>query len=341
VEVWYGAEQVPEALSGPRGIGSVVTVGVFDGVHRGHQAIVTRVVERAHELAPPAGAGDGRPLAVAVTFAPHPRSVHRPDLDLPLVSSLPDRLDALADLGLDAVLVIAYTLSFADQSPEDFVRTWLERLLGARSIIVGDDVRFGRDNSGDAATLRAIGAADGIEVDILDKVRSSQGRRWSSTWVRELLRAGDVRGAAEVLGRPHRMRGVVVHGHKRGRELGFPTANLDAATAGVVPPDGVYAGWLVRGGEAAQRLPAAISIGTNPTFDDVPQRTVEAHVLGRADLNLYGEEVAIDLVEYLRPMRAFDGLEALLTQIRADIERSAQILGVPVPAPIDPSDVTA
>ena len=149
MEVWYGAEQVPEALSGPRGIGSVVTVGVFDGVHRGHQAIVTRVVERAHELAPPAGAGDGRPLAVAVTFAPHPRSVHRPDLDLPLVSSLPDRLDALADLGLDAVLVIAYTLSFADQSPEDFVRTWLERLLGARSIIVGDDVRFGRDNSGD------------------------------------------------------------------------------------------------------------------------------------------------------------------------------------------------
>ena len=150
--------------------------------------------------------------------------------------------------------------------------------------------------------------------------------------------------ASQVLGRPHRLRGVVVRGLRRGRELGFPTANLEAATAGVVPPDGVYAGWLVRGGGAdggGQRLPAAISIGTNPTFDDVPQRTVEAHVLGRADLNLYGEEVGIELVERLRPMLAFDGLDALLVQMRADIEDTARILDVPVPEPIRPEDVTA
>ena len=149
---------------------------------------------------------------------------------------------------------------------------------------------------------------------------------------------------SRVLGRPHRLRGVVVRGLRRGRELGFPTANLEAATAGVVPPDGVYAGWLVRGSDAddsAERLPAAISIGTNPTFDDVPQRTVEAHVLGRADLNLYGEEVGVELVEHLRPMLAFDGLDPLLAQMRTDIEDTARILGVPVPEPIRPEDVTA
>lgn len=152
--------------------------------------------------------------------------------------------------------------------------------------------------------------------------------------------------AADVLGRPHRLRGTVVHGRRRGRELGFPTANLEAATAGVVPPDGVYAGWLVRhrraGGEAGEEhLPAAISIGTNPTFDDVPRRTVEAHVLGRADLDLYGEEIGVELVERLRPMLAFDGLEPLLAQMRDDVARTARILNVPVPGPIRPEDVTA
>ena len=218
---------------------------------------------------------------------------------------------------------------------------------------MGDDVRFGRGNSGDAARLGRIGRADGLAVEIVADVRSPSGRRWSSTWVRELLRAGDMRGAAEVLGRTHRLRGTVVHGLRRGRELGFPTANLDAASAGVVPPDGVYAGWLVRSSGAGalsdprdrapreERLPAAISIGTNPTFDDVPQRTVEAHVLGRGDLDLYGEVVAIELVELLRPMLAFDGLEPLLVQMRQDVIDTAHVLAVPVPEPIRPEDVTA
>ena len=183
-------------------------------------------------------------------------------------------------------------------------------------------------------------------MEILDEIRSDGGRRWSSTWVRQCLGAGRVREAADVLGRPHRLRGIVVHGRRRGRELGFPTANLEAATAGVVPPDGVYAGWLVRhrraGGEAGEEhLPAAISIGTNPTFDDVPRRTVEAHVLGRADLDLYGEEIGVELVEHLRPMLAFDGLEPLLAQMRDDVARTARILNVPVPGPIRPEDVTA
>ena len=340
MEVWYGAEQVPASLSAPDGPGAVVTMGIFDGVHRGHQAVVGRVVELSRELAD----GDGRPLAVAVTFDPHPRSVHQPEADLPLITSLTDRLASLKDLGLDAVLVITYTLEFATQSPQDFVRTWLEGLLGARAVVVGDDVRFGCRNSGDATTLEQIGRADGFEVEILSKIRSAEGRRWSSTWIRQCLKEGNMGQARQVLGRPHRLRGVVVRGLRRGRELGFPTANLEAATAGVVPPDGVYAGWLVRGSSAeagGQRLPAAISIGTNPTFDDVPQRTVEAHVLGRADLNLYGEEVGIELVERLRPMLAFDGLDPLLVQMRADIEDTARILDVPVPDPIRPEDVTA
>ena len=340
MEVWYGAEQVPASLSAPDGPGAVVTMGIFDGVHRGHQAVVGRVVELSRELAD----GDGRPLAVAVTFDPHPRSVHQPEADLPLITSLTDRLASLKDLGLDAVLVITYTLEFATQSPQDFVRTWLEGLLGARAVVVGDDVRFGCRNSGDATTLEQIGRADGFEVEILSKIRSAEGRRWSSTWIRQCLKEGNMGQARQVLGRPHRLRGVVVRGLRRGRELGFPTANLEAATAGVVPPDGVYAGWLVRGSDAddsAERLPAAISIGTNPTFDDVPQRTVEAHVLGRADLDLYGEVVAIELVDLLRPMLAFDGLQPLLDQMRADVVETARVLGVGAPRPIRPEDVTA
>ncbi|WP_147681511.1 bifunctional riboflavin kinase/FAD synthetase [Actinomyces ruminicola] len=345
METWYGAEQVPGKLTDPDGPGSIVTVGVFDGVHRGHQAILARVAERARRAA---GADGRRPRAVALTFDPHPAVVHRPETRLPMITSLADRLDSLAGTGLDAVLVVHYTLAFADQGPEEFVRDWLVGLLGARAIVVGDDVRFGRGNSGDADTLRRVGRNCGIDVEIVADVLAPSGRRWSSTWVRELLEAGDMRGAAEVLGHVHRLRGTVIHGHRRGRELGFPTANLDAATAGVVPPDGVYAGWLVRspgvgeGGEAGEeRLPAAISIGTNPTFDDVPDRTVEAHVLGRADLNLYGEVVVIELVERLRPMLAFDGLEPLLAQMRQDVMDTAEVLGVPVPEPIRPEDVTA
>ncbi|MBO3723912.1 bifunctional riboflavin kinase/FAD synthetase [Actinomyces bowdenii] len=339
MQIWYGAEQVPAALRSPAGPGSVVSIGVFDGVHRGHQAILGRVVQRADQM----GRDGARPLAVAITFDPHPRHVHQPDQPFALVTSLTDRLASLEAIGLDAVLVVPYGLDFAAQGPEDFVSTWLHGLLRARAVVVGRDVRFGRGNSGDARALERIGTHLGIEVEILDEVCSGQGRRWSSTWIRQCLKDGRVREAADILGRPHRLRGTVVHGLRRGRELGFPTANLEAATAGVVPPDGVYAGWLVRDQEEgpAERLPAAISIGTNPTFDDVPQRTVEAHVLGRADLNLYGEEIGVELVEHLRPMLAFDGLEPLLAQMRTDIEDTARILGVPEPGPIRPEDVTA
>ena len=235
MEVWYGAEQVPASLSAPGGPGAVVTMGIFDGVHRGHQAVLGRVVELSRELAH----GDRRPLAVAVTFDPHPRSVHQPEADLPLIASLTDRLASLKDLGLDAVLVITYTLDFAAQSPRDFVRTWLEELLGARAVVVGDDVRFGRRNSGDATTLEQIGRDDGFEVEIVSTIRSDEGRRWSSTWIRQCLKDGNMGEVSRVLGRPHRLRGVVVRGLRRGRELGFPTANVEDSTGCVVAPEGV------------------------------------------------------------------------------------------------------
>lgn len=345
MQIWHGAQAVPAQLRAGENGGSVVTVGSFDGVHKGHQTILRRMVETAREIETATGQ---RPLTVVVTFDPHPLHVHRPELGLPMVTSLADRLESLEACGVDATLVIHYTLEFADQSPAEFVQNWLVDLLDARAVVVGDDVRFGRGNTGNAAELVTLGEQLGFATEILSDICSPEGRRWSSTWVRQCLAAGDVVGAAEILGRPHRLRGTVIHGLRRGRELGFPTANLQASTAGVVPPDGVYSGWLIRGGVRAdgefveaERLPAAISIGTNPTFDDVPERTVEAHVLGRADLNLYGEDVAVELISHLRPMLAFDGLEGLLEQMRQDVVDAAQVLGVPVPEPIRPEDVTA
>ena len=314
--------------------GCVLTIGIFDGVHRGHQAILAHAVRRAKQMGVP---------CVVLTFDPHPRLVHDPDTHLHLITSLADRFEALGQQGVDATLVVNYTLEFAAQSAEDFVRTWLVDLLKARLVVVGSDVRFGAGNAGDRHTLEQLGQKLGFEVEIVDNVCAHGGKRWSSTWVRQALEKGDVAEAARVLGRPHRLRGTVVHGLQRGRQLGFPTANLDAETAGVVPPDGVYAGWLwaCDGASGLRKMPAAISIGTNPTFKDVPKRTVEAHVLGRADLNLYGQEVAVDLVSYLRPMISFAGLDELLKQMHKDIADSAAVLNVPVPEPIDPAQVTA
>ena len=279
---WTDLSQVPEGF-GP----SVVTIGNFDGVHRGHRSVLGRMVATAHAIG---GA------AIAVTFHPHPAQVHRPDQAPPLITGLADRLELLEQTGIDAVLVIAYTPEFAAATAEDFVRTYLVEGLGARVVVVGHDVRFGRGNAGDLATMTELGRRYGFDVEVRGDVRGpvDPDRRWSSTWVRELLAAGDVERAAEILGRPHRVRGVVVHGDARGRTLGFPTANLGEDATGVVPADGVYAGWMRRVGHPPDSpdgyLPVAISVGTNPTFEGA-RRRVEAHVPCRSDLELYGEEV--------------------------------------------------
>lgn len=332
MQVWTDVSQVPTGW-GP----SVVTLGNFDGVHRGHVAVLTRMVEDARAV----GA-----RAVAVTFSPHPAQVHRPHDAPPRLLGDVDRLELLAATGLDAVLLVTYTLEFARQTPEQFVQRYLVDALHARTVVVGRDVRFGWQNSGDLSTMRALGERHGFGVEVIDDVRPDDApdappahRRWSSTWVRELLEVGDLRAAAGVLGRPHRVRGVVVHGDARGRDLGYPTANL-GATTGMVPADGVYAGWLRRGerrpdGEPVpvddRVLPAAVSIGTNPTFDG-RERRVEAYVLDRTDLDLYDEEVVLELVVRLRPTLRFDTVDELLVRMGTDVADVRRELGLVPPA---------
>ncbi|NMM18210.1 MAG: bifunctional riboflavin kinase/FAD synthetase [Cellulomonas sp.] len=333
MQCWTDLADVPTGY-GP----SVVTIGNFDGVHRGHVGVLQRMV------------GDARAVgarAVAVTFSPHPSQVHRPDTAPPLLTGDADRLELLAMTGLDAVLLLEYTLAFARQSAEEFVVRYLVEGLAARTVVVGHDVRFGRGNAGDLTTMIELGRTYGFTVEVIDDVAATAiaatpvpgvapHRRWSSTGVRELLEAGDVAGAARVLGRPHRMRGIVVHGDARGRELGFPTANLAQDATGMVPADGVYAGWLRPLGApgapasvATDVLPAAISVGTNPTFGGV-QRRVEAYVLDRSDLELYDREVVLEFVASVRPTVRFDSIDALVAQMRLDVE-SVRALLAPSP----------
>lgn len=312
---------------------SVVTIGMYDGVHRGHQAVLAAARAQADRR--------GVPLIV-MTFDPHPVKVHRPGAYLTEITTLEHRIDLLTSLGVDDVDVVPYSLDFAAQSPREFVQTFLLARLGAACVVEGEDMRFGAGNEGDAACLAALGADLGFDVEIVRDLHDPRtGRRWSSTWVREALLKGDVREAAYVLGRPHRVRGEVEHGLKRGRELGFPTANVHAKGVGVVPADGVYAGWLIRCNDATeQRLPAAISVGTNPHFDG-ERRTVEAHVLGRADLNLYGETVEVEFTERIRAMASFDSLDELLAAMDNDLAATSRILGIPAACRVDPSHVTA
>lgn len=323
VHRWYALEDIPSDL-GP----TVVTLGNFDGVHRGHRAVLRRVVDEARER----GA-----TPVAVTFDPHPVAVLYPERAPAMIMSLDQRLDVLEEVGLAAVLVLEFTREFAQQTPEEFVKATFVDALHATAVVVGKDTRFGVRNSGDVATLRSLGEDHGFEVLALDDIGEAapEGRRWSSTQLRAEVLDGKVDHAAEILGRPHRVTGTVVHGDHRGRDLGFPTANLSQDHAGLVPSDGVYAGWLVRldlADDAVDRvLPAAVSVGTNPTFDG-HQRRVEAYVLDRTDLDLYGEQVAVDFVSHLRPTLRFDSIEALVEQMHLDVARCREILSATVPA---------
>lgn len=308
------------------GRSTVVGIGNFDGVHLGHRAVLSGLVVQARRRAA---------LAVAITFEPHPLAVLFPDRAPAAITGLDHKLDLMAETGLDAVAVIPFTKELAGQSPELFVKTALVDALRATVVVVGHDMRFGHRNSGDVATLQALGVQHHFEVVLTDDLGSSDDgsvRRWSSTWVRELLSTGEVKAAAEVLGRRHRVSGVVVHGDHRGRTLGFPTANLDPGVEGMVPADGVYAGWLVlldgapvAGELPGRRLPAAVSVGTNPTFDG-HQRRVEAYVLDRDDLDLYGRRVGVEFVAFLRPTLRFDGVEPLVSQMHQDVATAREVL---------------
>lgn len=321
MRVWNSLAEVPTDLRR-----TVVTLGNFDGVHRGHRQVLGRVVELAEQQ---------DALAVAVTFTPHPRAVHRPDVPHVDIVSPEQRVLLLGEAGLDAVLLQPYSLEFAAQSAEEFVLGTFVRGLHAGIVVVGRDVRFGRGNSGDFDELVRLGGRHGFTVEAVEEFPALAGedpdRRCSSTWIREALAAGDVAQAAAVLGRNHVLGGEVVHGFARGRQLGFPTANLEPDMAGMVPADGVYAGWVhdAHGG----RWPAAVSVGSNPTFDG-GARVVEAHVIDRPeerveDFDLYGQHIEVEFVERLRGMVAYEGVEKLVAQMRQDVDQARAILARP------------
>jgi riboflavin kinase/FMN adenylyltransferase len=308
--VWTGADR-PDL--GQRR--SVVTIGVFDGVHRGHQVTIRRAVELARAAGVP---------AVVVTFDPHPVTVVRAGTRVPVLSTVEQRVELLHRAGADAVWVLPFTLELSQLTPEEFVAHVLVARLHPVAVVVGANFRFGHRAQGDTETLDQLGLEHGFAAEAVELAGDPGGPRWSSTAVRAEVAAGQVAAAAQILGRPYRVDGVVVHGDHRGRGLGYPTANLELAADTAVPADGVYSGRLVRAG--GDVLPAAVSVGTNPTFDGT-QRRVEAYVLDRDDLELYGERVGLELVDRLRPTLRFDSVDELTTQIALDVAAARAQLG--------------
>ncbi|MEV8633019.1 bifunctional riboflavin kinase/FAD synthetase [Streptosporangium sp. NPDC051023] len=315
MRAWHGLDDVPEDWGR-----SVVTIGVFDGVHLGHQQMVASAVAMAGGLGLP---------SVVVTFDPHPEEVVRPGTHPPRLTTARHRTELLAGLGVDAVCVLPFTLEFSRMSPDEFVQTVLVDRLHAAGVVVGENFRFGHKASGDVETLHTLGEKYDFVAEAVPLV--SNGDAISSTLIRQWLAVGDMDAVAVALGRPHRVEGVVVRGYQRGRQLGFPTANVESPEFTAIPADGVYAGWLqgvsngnlpaVYGGE---RWPAAISVGTNPTFEGVP-RTVEAYALDRDDLDLYGAHVAVDFGRRLRANLKFDSIEALIEQMHADVDEARRL----------------
>jgi len=303
---WRGFEAAPGGLGR-----TVVTIGVFDGVHRGHQEIIGYTVKRARDLGIE---------SVVVTFDPHPAEVVRPGSHPAVLTSPTRKAELIEELGADVLCVIPFTPDFSRLPAEEFAHDVLVEHLHAAVVVVGDNFRFGYRAQGDVELLTRLGRTFGYAVQGAPLV-SVDDVVFSSTYIRACVDAGDVRAAAAALGRPHRIEGVVVRGDQRGRQLGFPTANLLCESRAAIPADGVYAAWLVRRG---RREMAAVSIGTNPTFSG-RERRVEAFVLD-FDEDLYGERVSLDFVAHLREMRRYDALEPLIAQITQDVADTRDIL---------------
>ncbi|MCN0180734.1 bifunctional riboflavin kinase/FAD synthetase [Salinispora arenicola] len=293
---------------------SVVTIGVFDGVHKGHQATIGHAVARAREIGV---------KSVVVTFDPHPAEVVRPGSHPAVLTEPTRKAELIEALGVDVLCVLPFTPEFSRLPAEAFVHDVLVEHLHAALVVVGENFRFGHRAAGDVALLERLGRTFGYAVEGAPLVAEA-GTVFSSTYIRSCVAAGDVVAAARALGRPHRLEGVVVRGDQRGRELGFPTANLLCHRYAAVPADGVYAARLVRRGQR-EPLMAAVSIGTNPSFSG-RERRVEAYVLD-FDADLYGERLALDFVAHLRGQVRYDSVEPLVAQIAEDVERTRQALG--------------
>lgn len=307
MERWRGLEAIPSGWGR-----SVVTIGVFDGVHRGHQQLIAHAVKRGQERGLP---------TVLLTFDPHPAEVVHPGSHPARLTTLRRRADLVAELGVDAFCVLPFTPELARTEPKQFAHEVLVEGLHAALVVVGKNFTFGHRAAGDVAMLTEFGHRFGFEVEGLDLIKDN-GITFSSTYIRSCIDAGDVEAARVALGRPHRVEGVVVHGDKRGRALGFPTANVATEPYTALPADGVYAGYFVIGGRV---LPAAISVGTNPTFSG-RERVLEAYVLDVSE-DFYGFEVAVDFVHRLRGQERFEDPAALTAAIARDVERTRELLG--------------
>ena len=290
--------------------GSVVLIGVFDGVHKGHQLLLNRAKEIA----------GGRNI-VALTFDPHPMQVLAPDRAPTLLTTLADRVELLKIHNADQVAVLKFNEKFAAMAPADFVKDVLVGQLSASTIIVGKNFTYGHKAAGNVESLIKDGLSFNFTVDVQD-LQSGEGEVISSSRIRHLVTTGKVEEARALLSRPHRLDGVVVHGEKRGREIGYPTANLGNLEGQTIPSDGVYAGWLTVG---INYWPAAISIGTNPTFAGVRARQVEAYALDQEGLDLYDKNASIEFGWRLRDTLKFDGLEPLLVQMKLDCDQARSL----------------
>lgn len=315
MEIFHQPGPCPELARG-----SAITIGAYDGVHLGHRRVIAEVREAAR--------AEGLTSAV-VTFDRHPAMVVRPESAPLLLCDLPQRLELLATTGVDCTVVVRFDEERAAESASVFVNELLVNCLGARLVVVGEDFHFGKGREGDVPFLRRAGEQAGFRVEGVELVDAAgspaaEGERVSSTKIRHSLRAGDLAQANALLGRPHEVRGRVATGDRRGRELGFPTANVAVPGDILLPADGIYAGWYERPTGSVHA--AAISLGRRPTFyDEAHASLLEAHLLD-FDGDLYGEQARVRFVERLRGEERFDSAAALVEQMRADCEDVRRVL---------------
>jgi riboflavin kinase/FMN adenylyltransferase len=285
--------------------GAVVVIGNFDGVHKGHQ----QIIKTAQVFNLP---------IVALTFEPHPASIVSPSRVPSELLPLSERIKKLIEAGVTSVAVIKFTEAFSKFTPQEFIKEVLVNRLAASAVVVGANFRFGNRAAGDVKFLSENIA---VEVKAID-LESELGTSVSSTRIREAILGGNIEIARELLTRPHYLTGLVIHGEKRGREIGYPTANLEIASNATIPSDGVYAGWLT---VENNRWPAAISIGTNPTFAGVRSRQVEAYALDKSDLDLYNKLAKVEFGWRLRDTIKFSGLDPLLAQMKIDCDKAREL----------------